>query len=161
MPAYDTQNAYQKEEFLFERTVKEVYTSKVPQDANIITSNVLYKFKVLYDESNMVRARTAPHGKKGDEKYFLKTDSQTCPPVVIRIPLSIGSILKLCLAKIDVKSAFLQKGTAMRDVYVVPPRECSSRSVYWLLLTAEYLLVNSNAKFQNHRNNYMKLLSSI
>lgn len=50
----------------------------------------------------------------------------------------------------DIKSAFLQTGLAERDVYVVPPRECSRRRFLCLLLTAAYGLVNANAKWQEH-----------
>lgn len=53
------------------------------------------------------------------------------------------------LTKIDVKTAFFQTGQAARDVYVVPPKKCKDRhQVLWLLLTASYGLVSSNAKWQ-------------
>ncbi len=78
------------------------------------------------------------------------------PPVGIRILLSICNIFKWNLAKVDVQSEFLQTGSALRDVYVVPPRECKSRSFYSLLLTAAYGLVNANAKRQEHSNNFLK-----
>ena len=52
------------------------------------------------------------------------------------------------LVKIDFFSAFIQTVEAKRDVYVIPPRESSGKCFYWLLLTAAYGLVNSNAKCQ-------------
>ena len=56
----------------------------------------------------------------------------------------------MALTKIDFTSAYLQTGDARRDVYVVPPRECSDRTKYWLLLTAAYGLCNAGAKWQEH-----------
>lgn len=49
------------------------------------------------------------------------------------------------------KAAFLQTGEAKREVYVRPPSESRMRSTHiWLLLTAAYGIVNSNAKWKNH-----------
>ena len=52
------------------------------------------------------------------------------------------------LVKIEFFSAFIQTGEAKRDVYVIPPRESSEKCYYWLLLTADYGLVNFNEKYQ-------------
>lgn len=128
------------------RTVQEVHVSDIPSDSNVITSHVLYKVKAADDASKMLKARIAPHSNRDEEKEGLKTDSAVCPPLGIRILLSIAVLLYWYLVKIDVKSTFLQTGIAERDVYVVPPRECKKRSFYWLLLTAAYGLVNANAK---------------
>ena len=95
-----------------------------------------------------MKAQIAPHGNKHREKGNLKTDSSQCLPSGIRILLSISTIKKWPLSKIDFTSAFLQTGAAKRDVYVVPPRECRRKSFYWLLLTSAYGLVNANAKWQ-------------
>ena len=71
--------------------------------------------------------------------------------------LSIATIRKWPLDKIDFKSAFLQTGDAKRDVYVVPPRECESRSRhYWLQLTAADGLLNANAKWQEHGDHFLQ-----
>ena len=155
LPAYVTQNAYDKEESSFKKIVKEIPLSEVPEGANVITSHVLYRVKICDDGSHIMKARIAPHGNKDCEKSNLKTDSATCPPVGIRLLLSLASIHKWPIAKVDFKSAFLQTGEAKRDVYVVPPRECATKSCYWLLLTAAYGLVNANAKWQDHIDNFL------
>lgn len=54
------------------------------------------------------------------------------------------------MTNIDIKSAFLRPGKATRDVYVIPPRDCSERTFYLLLKVAKYGLVNANAKCQHH-----------
>lgn len=63
--------------------------------------------------------------------------------------LSVPSFKKWRLTEIDVKSAFLQAGSAARDVYIIPLRESSDRSQYWLRLAASYDLVTANAKWQS------------
>ncbi len=136
--------------------MKEVRISQVPRDANVISSHVLYKVKILDDGTMILKGRIAPQRDKDQDKDNLKTDSSTCPPVGIRILLSLCNIFKWSIAKVDVKSAFLQTGAATRNVYVIPPRECSDRSKYWLLLTAAYGLVNTNAKWQDHSDNFLR-----
>ena len=80
----------------------------------------------------------------------MKTDSASCPPSGFRVLLSIATMMKWFITKIDVKSAFLQSGPATRNVYVIPPKECKDRTFYCLLLIASYRLVNANAKWQLH-----------
>lgn len=118
-----------------------------PDLQNIITSHVLYKVKLCDDGTKIMKARIAPHGNKDSDKNIYKIDSTSCPPVVIRCLHSISTINQWPMMKIDFKSAFLQTGEALRDVYVIPPRECHTRSHYWLLLAASYGLVNANAKW--------------
>ena len=148
LPPYATQIAYAREEQPFKKIAHEVAVSQIPKKANVVTSQVLYKVKRCDDGSLTLKARIAVHGNKGREKNTLKTDSATCPPVGIRILLSLATIFSWTLSKIDFKSAFLQT-QAKRDVYVVPPRECKTRyRHYWLLLSAAYGLVNAGAQWQ-------------
>lgn len=72
--------------------------------------------------------------------------------------LSIATIFHWCLAKIDVKRAFIQTGKARRDFYVIPPIESEQRGNYCLLLSAAYGLVNATAKWQERSD---KLITSI
>eukprot|EP00178_Gracilaria_changii_P016074 TRINITY_DN453_c0_g1_i1.p1 TRINITY_DN453_c0_g1~~TRINITY_DN453_c0_g1_i1.p1 ORF type:complete len:311 (-),score=40.62 TRINITY_DN453_c0_g1_i1:1250-2182(-) len=149
LPQFITQNAFATGEDNFKKIVREVHVSRVPANANIISSHVLYKVKIKDDNSLMMKARIAPHGNKDREKQLLKTDSAVCPPLDFRTLLSFVSLFRWTLVKIDVKSAFLQTGCAERDIYVVRPKESKNKSFYWLLLTAAYGLVNASAKWQD------------
>ena len=153
LSSWVTQNAYDAEQSKFLQSVRRVHISHVPRNANIIRSHVLYKVKSLDDNSLLMKARIAPHGNEDRERYNLRTDSESCSPLGIRVLQSIAVIKKWFLTKVDILSAFLQSGPAERDVYVVPPRECSDRWFYWLLLTAAYGLVNANVKWQKHCDN--------
>jgi len=158
LPSFVLQNAYKEEEQSFTNTVRKVHVTRVPIGSNVISSHVLYKVKMLDDGTKMLKARIAPHGNKDRERDNLKTDSATCSPVGMRLILSIAVIKKWNLAKIDFKSAFLQSGQAIRDVYVKPPRESKEKFVYWLLLTAAYGLVNASAKWQEEIDGSLKIL---
>lgn len=141
-------SAYQREEDVFLENVKIVRRTTIPTDANIISSHTLYKLKVNDDSSLKLKARIAPHGNEDSLKTVLRNDCCMCAPMGIRIVLMLASLCGWKVAKADVKSAFLQTGRAARDVYVVPPRESKQKNVLWLLLSAAYGLVNSNAKWQ-------------
>ena len=95
-----------------------------------------------------MKARIAAHGNKDKDKDMLKIDSSQCLPTGIRILLSISTIMKCSLAKIEFTSAFPQTGNATRDVYAVSTREYRRKSSCWLLLTSAYGVVNANAKWQ-------------
>ena len=155
-PSYILQRAYKREEAAFMKTVKCVHISAVPPNANIISSHVIYKVKLKDDGGLEMKSRIAPHGNKDEQRFDLRTDSATCPPTGIRIVTSIARIFKWILVKIDFKSAFLQTGKALRDVYVIPPYESRDRQFYWLLLTAAYGLVNANAKWQKQSDDCLR-----
>lgn len=70
-----------------------------------------------------------------------------CSPTGSRLLLSISSLHRFPLTKLDETPAFLQTGNAARDVYVMPPRKSSDPGkVLWILVTNAYGLVNANAK---------------
>lgn len=106
LPYFVTENAYKKEEESFKAYVENVHVSDVPANANDISSHVLYKIKTLDDNSLLCKARISPHCNKNKEKHLLKTDSQTCPLIGIRILLSICVLFHWGLTKIDMKPAF-------------------------------------------------------
>ena len=95
-----------------------------------------------------MKARIAPHGNK--DRDTMKTDSSQYSTTGIRILLSIYSMKKWPLMKIDFTSDFLQTGSAKCDVYVEPTQEYRRKSFYWLLLNSAYEIVNANANWQEH-----------
>ena len=154
---FSLKNAYVKEE-VFKKTVRMVHKSKIPKDANIILSHVIYKVKINDDGSQKLKAHIASHGYKDKDRHHLKTDTATCPPTGIQLLLSLACFHKWNLAKIDFTSAFLQTGAANRNVYVIPPRESNDKSHYWLLLTSAYGLVNANAKWQEQSDLFLNTI---
>lgn len=147
-PSFPLVNAYLHEKESFMRQVRPVHVSKIPANANTVSCHTIYKIKYDDDKKLMLKARIAPHGNEDSLKDELRSDRSMCAPTFVRILLSLSTMFKWRLTKIDVKSAFLQTGSAERDVYVRPPHESAIKSHYWLLLTAAYGLVNANAKWQ-------------
>ena len=150
LPSFITANSYSIEEHNFLKHCISVHRSKVPTNANVISSHILYKIKQRDDGSLTCKARIAPHGNEDRDRLNLKTDSACCPPIGIRVLFSVCQLYRWHLSKIDIKGAFLQSGNAQRDVYVIPPRECYDRQFIWLLTVATYGLVNANSKWQIH-----------
>lgn len=146
---YVITSAYKQEEESFLKTVKLVPKEKVPENANIIRSHTLYKIKVNDDSTMKLTARIAPHGNEDAMRHELKTDCATCSTAGLRILESISALFGWKVIRVDAKTAFLQTGEAQREVYVIPPVESGMRKThFWLLMAAEYGLVNSNAKWQ-------------
>lgn len=146
-PQFCLRIANNVEENDFKKTVRTVRLPNVAPNANIISRHVLYKVKWNDDLSEKLKARTAPHGNEDCAKQILRSDCSMCPPAGFRLVTSVASIKKWRLTLIDVKTAFFQTGSAGREVCVVTPMEGQERGkCLWLLLTAAYGLVNSNAK---------------
>ena len=142
--------SFKTEEETFLRTVKQFAKKDVPAGANIICSHTICKVKQNDDGSLKLKALIAPHGNEDDLKSKLHKDCSTYSPSGLRILESAASLHGWTFYKADVTAAFLQTGIAQRDVYVRPPRESQTKTTHlWLLLTAAYGLVNSNAKWQN------------
>lgn len=84
----------------------------------------MYKIKHLDNSSLDPKPRLAPHDSQDVLKYELCSDCALCSSPGIRIVISVATLCRWCMLKIDVKPTFLQRGTAERDVYVIPPAEC-------------------------------------
>ena len=75
LPQHPVWNAYRDEESKFLRTVRKISMEKIPRNANVITSHVIYKVKVNNDGSLKMKFRTAPQGNRDKDRNILKTDS--------------------------------------------------------------------------------------
>ena len=101
LPSHPLWNAYKDEEQKFMKTVREIPINKVPKNSIIMTGHVIYKVKGNDDGSLKMKARIAPHGNKGKDRFNLKTDSSQCSPTGIRILTSIATIMKYPISRID------------------------------------------------------------
>lgn len=118
--------------------VKRVPIGEVPDNANIISPQTVYKIKVEGDDFPPFRARIASRENEDSLKFELRSDCVMCPPLGFRIVLTISAINSWIIFRADVKAAFIKTGETSRDVYVCPPRESKDRRHYWLLLAAVY-----------------------
>lgn len=79
----------------------------------------------------------------------MRKDSATAQFPVISLLLSLATIFQLCLASLDIKSAYLQADGFFRTVYMYPPKGWASRSgLVWLIKKAVYALSESGILWQ-------------
>ena len=87
------------------------------------------------------KARLVARGFEENSK-FLQTDSPTCSKESLRMLLCIISSHSWVLHSLDVKSAFLQGENMTREVYIKPPKEANTKSL-WKMLRCPYGLADA------------------
>lgn len=99
----------------------------------------MYKIKNEEQGIKRLKARFCSHGNRDREKGNIRNDSANAQFNLIKLILSIASVLELSLGCIGIKSAYLQSGPIKRELYVKPPREVdASRGVLWKLKKLPY-----------------------
>ena len=76
-------------------------------------------------------ARIVPHGNRDRMKSVLRTDSNSCSPIGLRLVRSIGSLFSWPISKVDSDSAVLQSGASTRNVYVRLLKTSNSRVKFY------------------------------
>lgn len=132
-------------------TVRIIAKSSVSDDANVISSNALYRVKTNNYGSFKLKGRILPHGNEDNLGEELLKDCTVCLPSGFRIGESISSPRTWKVYKTDVKSAFLPTGATERErcVRKTTKREWDKNTYLWLLLTAAYGFVSAHAKWKN------------
>lgn len=82
----------------------------VPNDANIITSHVVYKVKTEKDGKRTIKSRVVSRGNRDDDKDSIRKDSTTAQLNIIRLLLFLVTFLGFRLATADIKGTYLQSG---------------------------------------------------
>ena len=86
-----------------------------------------------------MKARLCPHSNHDSGKDSVRKDSATAQFDVIRLMLSIATLLSFDIGLIDINGAYLQSGPIKRDIYVRPPIEVGERrGVLWKLVKLPY-----------------------
>lgn len=107
-------SSYKEEESAFLKTVKRVHRLSIFRDANIVSSQVFYKIKVLEDNVLASKARIAPHGNEEAMRDDLKFDCSMWPLTEIQIIASTAAIRNRKIVEADAKIAFLNLETQNR-----------------------------------------------
>lgn len=119
--------AFQDDERELKKTVQVIHKSALPSNDNVISSHTIYKVKIIDDQTLKMKAKIKPHGNDDIIKAELRSDCNMCSPSGLIIVLSVASLKGWRITKADVKAEFLHTGAALRDVYVIPPRESSEK----------------------------------
>jgi len=134
-----TSFAKERENWVSKSAFIPVAMHSTPKSANIIGSHVVYRRK----PTGIVKARIVPWGHRDIEKDYLRTDAPCLSPELFRLVISIATEKKWEQGEMDITAAFLQARGFDREIYVRPPKEESTRGVYWKLTAAAYGLVDS------------------
>lgn len=149
-PSWVVQHALKEEhDCNWARAYIEVHERTLPPNANIISSHVGYKIKKEEDGKLRLKARICPHGNRDAMKDGIRKDSATAQFDVIRLMLSLATILSFNLGVVDVSGAYMQSGPIKRNIYVRPPREWDGtpRGKVWYLLKLPYGIVEAGRQW--------------
>ncbi len=140
LPSWIVQNAIDKEvNENWAGAYEEVCETDVPASANVISSHIVYVLKSEENNLKRLKARLCPHGNRDQEKGRIRNDSSNAQFMVIRLLISISTVLKFNFGCIDIQGAYMQSGPITRELFVLPPRELKSRrGVLWKLLKLPY-----------------------
>lgn len=75
--------------------------SSVQENTNIISIHITYRLKQLDDNDLEMKARSAPHGNKDQDRETPKLYLTSDPPVSIPVVASVSTLFKWLLTKID------------------------------------------------------------
>lgn len=115
----------------------------IPKCSNLIGLHHFFDVKNDgKDDKLKLKCRLTPHGNRDKDKKDIRKDSSTAQFPIIRLTLSIFSILQFSITTLDVKSTYLQRGSISRDVCIRPPKGWTkSRFIAWKLKNYTYKLV--------------------
>ena len=140
----------EKENYTSKKVYISVHRKDVPPRSNTISSHHFFQVKTDGTPDKLkLKCRLVPHGNRDAEKDSVRTDSATAQFPVIRILLSLATILRLKISAIDIRGAYLQAGELKRDIYMKPPRGWESFvGEIWKLIKPAYGLVESGRLWQ-------------
>lgn len=82
---------------------------------------MLYKIKIEENDALKLKARIALHGNEDSIKHDLRSDCSMYASLDALTLISIATVCKWRLSRVDVRSAFLQTGAAEHSLYVISP----------------------------------------
>lgn len=127
---------------------EEVPESELPRNANVISSHVIFKIKTEDDGSLRLKGRIVVHGNRDADRELVRSDSAAADMMIIRMIISLATILDFNMASADIKGAYMQSGPIRRDVYVRPPKDCHrKRGTVWKLLKLPYGMTDAGRQW--------------
>lgn len=127
---------------------EEVAESELPSEANVISSHVVFKIKTNDDSSLKLKGRIVVHGNRDADRDLVRSDCAAADMMLIRLVISLTTIMGFNLGSADIKGAYMQSGPIQREVYVRPPKDCYRRRGYvWRLLKLPYGMVDAGRQW--------------
>ena len=94
-----------------------------------------------------LKARLCMRGDRKLESDNIRADSPTAHKDSLKLALAIAANENFEVISADIKSAFLQRKSLDRKVFVIPPAESNDNGSLWLLEKAAYGLVDGSRLF--------------
>ena len=124
-PSWMIQKAIETElnNYKGEIAYKTVHKCNVPRNSNVVSSHHFFQIKTDASPQKLkFKCRLVPYRNTDAKKESLRTDSSTAQSPVIRLFLSLATILLFAVSTIDITGAYLQAGDIKREIYMRPPR---------------------------------------
>lgn len=86
-----------------------VHETCIPHGANVISSHIVFKTKDDEDGNLKLKARLVLHGNRDRDRFSVRRDSASVDLSVVRIVLSLASILDFKVATADVTEAYMHQ----------------------------------------------------
>ena len=88
------------------------------------------------ENDKYIKARLVVKGFQEDER--IQTDSPTAAKSTLRMVIALAANESWSLQTIDIKAAFLQGKSLMREIFVIPPKEKRKDGILWKLNKVAY-----------------------
>ena len=122
---------------------RNVYTEVENTGQKLITVKWVVTPKIINNKPD-VKARLVARGF--EEESNIRRDSPTCSKQSVRMCLMITATNEWDLKSLDIKAAFLQSDGISRQIYIKPPKEAKTKSV-WLLNRTVYGLRDASREW--------------
>ena len=151
VPAWIFEKAYHAElQDNWKDHIKEISWRELPNDANVISSHLVYKIKPDPEVKGLLKlkARLCVHGNRDKEKDYMRSDAAVASHEGFRLLYSLAARYGFCLGKVDIRGAYSQSGEAIREIYLIPPREMGRPKFLWRMMRTMYGIVSAGRKWQ-------------
>lgn len=106
----------------------------MPCEANVIASHVVLKIKTNDDGTLKLKRLIVVHGNRDSYRDLVRSDSAADDMILVRLVISLTSLMELNMGTADINGAYMQRGTIQREVYVRQPKDCHrKRGSVWKL----------------------------
>lgn len=95
-----------------------------------------------------MQTRIFPNLNRDKMKKTVRKDSETAQFDIIRLVLSLTTVLLFKLVCVDIKGPYLQSGPISRCIYVRPPKELNlPRCILWELWKIPYVIIEAGSQW--------------
>lgn len=118
---------------------EEVLENSVPRNAIIISSHTIFEVKEDDEKVRKLKARLVTHVNRDDMKNEIRKDFSNADMIIVRLLIGIALCIGFSFGVAGVKSAFLQSGPILREIFVRPaPEFWKRKGVLWKLTKLPY-----------------------